>query len=101
MKRPEYVATVVKIYRDAIDGKITPNSQKSLAQIFNREFTTAYLEKNPGKFLISDKPALKKSDLFEGSSERLKATAEKVSAPIKKSPPKKDDDKSKHFEVRI
>ena len=55
MKRPEYVATVVKIYRDAIDGKITPNSQKSLAQIFNREFTTAYLEKNPGKFLISDK----------------------------------------------
>ncbi len=53
------------------------------------------------KFLISDKPALKKSDLFSESSERLKATAEKVSAPIKKSPPKKDDDKSKHFEVRI
>ncbi len=53
------------------------------------------------KFLISDKPALKKSDLFGESSERLKATAEKVSAPIKKSPPKNDDDKSKHFEVRI
>ncbi len=53
------------------------------------------------KFLISDKPALKKSDLFGDSSERLKTTAEKVSAPIKKSPPKKDDDKSKHFEVRI
>ena len=33
MKRPEYVATVVKIYRDAIDGKISPNSQKNLAQI--------------------------------------------------------------------
>ncbi len=55
MKRPEYVATVVKIYRDAIDGKISPNSQKNLAQIFNRDFTTAYLEKNPGKFFISDK----------------------------------------------
>ena len=55
MKRPEYVATVVKIYRDAIDGKISPNSQKNLAQIFNRDFTTAYLEKNPGKNFISDK----------------------------------------------
>lgn len=55
MKRAEYVATVVKIYRDAIDGKISTNSQKNLAQIFNRDFTTAYLEKNQGKNFISDK----------------------------------------------
>lgn len=52
------------------------------------------------KFLLSDKPALKKSDLFEGSGERLKAAADKVSAPIEKPPPKKDD-RGKHFEVRI
>ncbi|MBR6012532.1 MAG: U32 family peptidase [Selenomonadaceae bacterium] len=56
MKRPEYVATVVKIYRDAIDKNFsTDEDNKKLAQIFNRDFTTAYLEKNPGKNLISDK----------------------------------------------
>ena len=62
MKRPEYVATVVKIYRDAIDRceknevfNVTAEENKKLAQIFNRDFTTAYLEKNLGKNLISDK----------------------------------------------
>ncbi len=55
MKRPEYVATVVKVYRDALDKKFsTPEDNRKLAQIFNRDFTTAYLEKNPGKNLISD-----------------------------------------------
>ena len=57
MKRAEYVATVVKIYRDALDKnfEVTNNARRNLAQIFNRDFTTAYLEKNPGKNLISDK----------------------------------------------
>lgn len=55
MKRPEYVATVVKVYRDALDRKFsTAEDHRKLAQIFNRDFTTAYLEKNPGKHLISD-----------------------------------------------
>ena len=55
MKRPEYVATVVKVYRDALDKKFsTDDDRRKLAQIFNRDFTTAYLEKNPGKNLISD-----------------------------------------------
>ncbi len=54
------------------------------------------------KFLVRKNPKLKKSELFEGSGEKLKAVSEKVSAPIKKSPPpKKDDDKGKHFEVRV
>ena len=55
MKRPEYVATVVKVYRDALDKNFsTGKDKRKLAQIFNRDFTTAYLEKNPGKNLISD-----------------------------------------------
>ncbi len=55
MKRAEYVATVVKVYRDAIDRNFSDaESHRCLAQIFNRDFTTAYLEKNPGKNLISD-----------------------------------------------
>ena len=74
------------------------------------------------KFLFTDKPALKKSDLFLNSSEQLKSTAEKFSAaktsktssvkappPVEKTPPvkpvtlpKKDDDgKGKRFEVRV
>lgn len=62
MKRAEYVATVVKVYRAALDRifadknfSATPEEQRQLAQIFNRDFTTAYLEKNQGKNLISDK----------------------------------------------
>ena len=55
MKRPEYVATVVKVYRDALDKNFsTLEDKRKLAQIFNRDFTTAYPEKNPGKNLISD-----------------------------------------------
>ncbi|MBE8952199.1 MAG: U32 family peptidase [Quinella sp. 1Q7] len=56
MKRPEYVATVVKVYRDALDKNfsVTDNQRRKLAQIFNRDFTTAYLEQNPGRNLISD-----------------------------------------------
>ena len=55
MKRAEYVATVVKVYRDALDKNLHgAESHRRLAQIFNRDFTTAYLEKNPGRDLISD-----------------------------------------------
>lgn len=70
------------------------------------------------KILIKKNPKLKKSDLFEDADKRLQAVSEKVSAPkikpvekipapnikpvaTKKSPPKNDDDKGKHFEVRI
>ena len=73
------------------------------------------------KFLVTDKPKLKKSDLFDDADDRLKKVAEKVAKPVKKSPTpalknysvppaktvtkpvqaKKDDDKGKHFEVRV
>ena len=54
MKRPEYVAIVVETYRNMIDGNFQSDSHKRLAQIFNRDFTTAYLEKNQGRRMISD-----------------------------------------------
>lgn len=53
------------------------------------------------KVLLKKNPALKKSDLFEDSSQRLKAVSEKVSAPTKISPSKKDEDKGKNFEIRV
>lgn len=62
MKRPEYVATIVRAYRKAIDSHIDmekppvdEGDRDRLAQVFNRDFTTAYLEKRPGKYMMSDR----------------------------------------------
>ncbi|MFZ5641756.1 MAG: DUF3656 domain-containing U32 family peptidase [Bacillota bacterium] len=73
MKRPEYVATVVRIYRRALDraltvgqdpavtesgapgAVVTAEEEKQLAQIFNREFTTAYFNNRPGRDMMSYK----------------------------------------------
>lgn len=75
MKRPEYVATVVRIYRRALDHAlaavqdgagtglpgetaapvVTAEEEKQLAQIFNRDFTTAYFSGRPGRDMMSYK----------------------------------------------
>ena len=61
MKRPEYVGIVVDAYRRAIDSfyqkqfTVPADDKRNLTQIFNRDFTTAYLEERPGKTMISDK----------------------------------------------
>ncbi len=59
MKRPEYVATVVRQYRQAIDAYYNQTAwdkkqaDKALLQIFNRDFTTGYYYKNQGGDLMS------------------------------------------------
>lgn len=61
MKKPEYVAVVVDIYRRAIDAylagdyHISDQDRQNIKQIFNRDFTTAYLERPQGKNMMSDK----------------------------------------------
>lgn len=62
MKRPEYVATVVRIYRELLDraavsGNFTvnPEDARDLAQIFNRDFSTGYFYGRPGRELMSYK----------------------------------------------
>ena len=61
MKRPEYVATAVGCYRRAVDSwlqgdfQVQPQDSQALAQIFNRDFTTAYLEEKQGRNMMSDK----------------------------------------------
>ncbi|MGB9792945.1 MAG: DUF3656 domain-containing U32 family peptidase, partial [Thermacetogeniaceae bacterium] len=60
MKRPEYVATVVRIYREALDRasddpsgfEVAEEEVRELAQIFNRGFTTGYFYGNPREELI-------------------------------------------------
>jgi putative protease len=60
LKRPEYVATVVRVYRAALDrlaeGReqlLEPEEVRDLAQIFNRGFTPGYLLGPPGRSLMS------------------------------------------------
>lgn len=62
MKRPEYVATIVHTYRKAIDYHLRRGSapvdtvdRDHLAQVFNRDFTTAYMEKRQGRYMMSDR----------------------------------------------
>jgi putative protease len=60
MKRPEYVATAVRIYRAALDRAYADPQHyqgnqeeiQELAQIFNRDFTSGYLYEKPGRALI-------------------------------------------------
>ncbi|AFV23811.1 peptidase U32 [Methanolobus psychrophilus R15] len=65
MKRPEYVAGVVRIYRRLIDRCISDpqgyfvsdEEAAQLAQLFNREFTTGYFKGNPaGDLMARDRP---------------------------------------------
>lgn len=60
MKRPEYVATVIAVYRKLIDKalaggtyEVEESQKRELAQIFNREFTTGFFYGNQGKEMMS------------------------------------------------
>lgn len=65
MKRPEYVATVTRIYRRALDhvlsqeigvnagSAVTGEEKTELLQIFNRDFSQAYFHNHPGAELMS------------------------------------------------
>lgn len=65
MKRPEYVATVTRIYRRALDhvlsqeigvnagSAVTGEEKTELLQIFNRDFSQAYFNNHPGAELMS------------------------------------------------
>ena len=61
MKRPEYVAVVVDAYRRAMDSykaghyEVSQKDLDNIEQIFNRDFTTAYLEKHQGRLMMSDR----------------------------------------------
>lgn len=61
MKRPEYVATVIRIYRSLIDRAlagdpgVSKEEARELAQIFNRDFNPGYFLGNPGRDLMSYK----------------------------------------------
>ena len=65
MKRPEYVATVIRLYRQAlkrmedqfeagtVSPLLTPGEHQDLLQVFNRDFTSGYFRENLGAELMS------------------------------------------------
>ena len=54
MKSPEYVRTVVGVYRRALDtGIVTDDDRRILSEAFSRGFTTAYLTENRGNDIMS------------------------------------------------
>jgi len=62
MKRPEYVATVIRLYRQALDRiedqvecspLLTTEEHQELLQVFNRDFTSGYFRENLGAELMS------------------------------------------------
>ena len=61
MKRPEYVAIVVDAYRRAMDSylagdySVPTEDFANIEQIFNRDFTTAYMVNRPGREMMSDR----------------------------------------------
>ena len=61
MKRPEYVAVVVDAYRRAMDSykaghyQVPKEDLANIEQIFNRDFTDAYMTHRPGKTMMSDR----------------------------------------------
>ncbi len=63
MKRPEYVATVTRVYRAALDRyaeapfsfEVLPEEEKQLTQIFNRDFSAAYFTGLRGSDIMSYK----------------------------------------------
>ena len=54
MKRPEYVATVTKVYREALDqGNVTRQQEKQLLTAFNRQgFTDGYYAAKTGSHMF-------------------------------------------------
>lgn len=62
MKRPEYVATVVRIYRNLLDRALSggpysvgEEESRDLAQIFNRDFSSGYFFGRQGAEMMSYK----------------------------------------------
>ena len=53
MKRPEYVAAVTSAYAAAKRGAGAADTERQLRQAFNRDFTQAYLQNQPGRDLMS------------------------------------------------
>ncbi|AKL94512.1 peptidase U32 [Clostridium aceticum] len=85
MKKPQYVASIVRAYRRAIDDYLNKKQQllhtvviKEVTQMFNRKFTEGYiLGSPPQKMLNAEKPnnrglAIGKVDAYDDRKKRVR-----------------------------
>ncbi|MGL4337872.1 MAG: DUF3656 domain-containing U32 family peptidase, partial [Turicibacter sp.] len=90
LKRPEYVATVVKAYREAIDQymetkrvKLTKQTHEDLNQIFSRGFTKGFLFGETGmNFMSTDRPNHKGILIGEVTAVRGKRVSVNLTSPL-------------------
>jgi putative protease len=94
MKRPEYVAGVVRIYRRLIDRYlehpagyfVSQEERETLTQLFNRDFTQGYFFKNPRAELMSRENPHNRgipAGTVIGYDRRLNRVRVKLSCPIR------------------
>jgi len=92
-REPEYVYTITKIYRKALDNKFSKkeiaNSMEELKQVYNRDFSSGYFIKSPtpDDFTSSENGNAKKTKKYVGKVshywKEIGVAAIKVSAEIK------------------
>lgn len=81
MKRPEYVAAVTKVYRQAIDaGNVNPQMMNTLYQAFNRQgFTDGYYTGNTGRTMFGYREDTKENAAW---LREMRQTYESVENPL-------------------
>ena len=84
MKRPEYVATVTQVYRQALDsGVVTPPMLQDLHTAFNRQgFTDGYYAGNIGSHMFGIRTEKKEDTQWLRQARQSYETAENSLVPI-------------------
>ncbi|MBM7615935.1 DUF3656 domain-containing U32 family peptidase [Alkaliphilus hydrothermalis] len=91
MKKPQYVASIVRSYRQGIDhylkkGKILKDEglQKEMAQMFNRKFTKGYIFESPRSEIVNtEKP--NNSGIYLGKVLQYQAKTKRLHIKLKSS----------------
>ncbi len=85
MKRPEYVATVTSVYRQAMDGaEVTPEMMALLYTAFNREgFTDGYFTGRTGEQMFGTRKETRENEAWLKEARQSYETAENGLVPIR------------------
>jgi len=85
MKRPEYVATVTRIYRSALDvGQVTEENRRELEQVFSRQgFTQGFYEGRPGGHMLGTRQELREDKALLAAARASYENGERPRVPLR------------------
>ena len=85
MKRPEYVATVTRVYREALnEGRVDQRQMKDLAAAFNRQgFTDGYYRGETGREMFGVREDTQPDKALLASARASYETAENPRVPVR------------------